>query len=106
MIRFWPASAAIVLALGTFPSPSPQPATHRLEATPATVAYGFYWSEAKPALRMVNFLVAAKGLDALAAYQLTSVAGNVAITQLVDQKVGVHVKMPKGIFEKTRSPGK
>ena len=49
---------------------------------------------------MVDFLVAAKGLDTLAAYQLTSVAGNVAITQLVDQKVGVHVRMPKGIFRK------
>jgi len=47
---------------------------------------------------MVDFLAATKGLDKLAAYQLTSVAGNVVITQLVDQKVGVHVKMPKGIF--------
>ena len=44
---------------------------------------------------MVDFLAATKGLDKLAAYQLTSVAGNVVITQLVDQKVGVHVKMPK-----------
>src|SRR3954470_13352132 len=47
---------------------------------------------------MVDFLADAKGLDKLAAYQLTSVAGNVVITQLVDQKVGVHVKMPKRIF--------
>jgi acetamidase/formamidase len=47
---------------------------------------------------MVDFLAATRGLDKLAAYQLTSVAGNVVITQLVDQKVGVHVKMPKGIF--------
>jgi acetamidase/formamidase len=47
---------------------------------------------------MVDFLAATKGLDKLAAYQLTSVAGNVVITQLVDQKVGVHVKMPKSIF--------
>src|SRR6478735_8681536 len=29
-----------------------EPQTHRLEATPDTVAYGFYWSEAKPALRI------------------------------------------------------
>src|SRR4029453_2238410 len=28
------------------------PATHRLEATPSTVAYGYYWSEAKPVLRV------------------------------------------------------
>lgn len=47
---------------------------------------------------MVDFLAATKGLDKLAAYQLTSIAGNVVITQLVDQKVGVHVKMPKSIF--------
>src|SRR3954452_20789949 len=33
---------------------SRSPATHRLEATPATVAYGYYWSEAKPALRIAS----------------------------------------------------
>ena len=27
------------------------PRTHRLEATPSTVAYGYYWSEATPVLR-------------------------------------------------------
>src|SRR3954451_4949515 len=27
-----------------------QPKTHRLEATPATVAYGHYWADMKPAL--------------------------------------------------------
>ena len=33
------------------------------------------------------------------AYQLTSIAGHVAITQLVDlPDIGVHVKMPKSIF--------
>lgn len=54
---------------------------------------------------MVDFLVAEKGLDKMAAYQLTSVAGNVAITQLVDGNVGVHVKMPKSIFTRsTKTP--
>jgi acetamidase/formamidase len=48
---------------------------------------------------MIDFLVETKGLDKMAAYQLTSVAGNVHITQLVDGKVGVHVKMPKEIFK-------
>lgn len=49
---------------------------------------------------MVDFLVAAKGLTAHQAYQLVSVAGNVAVTQLVDRpNVGVHVKMPKSIFK-------
>jgi acetamidase/formamidase len=47
---------------------------------------------------MIDFLVSTRGLDRHAAYQLTSIAGNVAITQLVDGKVGVHVKMPKSIF--------
>jgi acetamidase/formamidase len=49
---------------------------------------------------MVDFLAAAKRLTKHEAYQLVSVAGNVAITQLVDRPVyGVHVKMPKGIFK-------
>jgi acetamidase/formamidase len=30
------------------------PQTHRLEATPSTVAYGYYWSAAKPALRIAS----------------------------------------------------
>ena len=49
---------------------------------------------------MVDFLVATKGLTKHQAYQLTSIAGNVAITQLVDEpNLGVHVKMPKSIFK-------
>src|SRR3984957_7573046 len=30
------------------------PRTHRLEATPTTVAYGYYWADAKPALRIAS----------------------------------------------------
>jgi acetamidase/formamidase len=48
---------------------------------------------------MVDFLAANKHMDKHQAYQLTSLAGNVAITQLVDGTVGVHVKMPKSIFK-------
>jgi len=48
---------------------------------------------------MVDFLAAARKLTKHESYQLVSVAGNVAITQLVDRPVyGVHVKMPKSIF--------
>jgi acetamidase/formamidase len=48
---------------------------------------------------MVEFLVTEKKLTRHQAYQLTSIAGNVAITQLVDKpNVGVHVRMPKSIF--------
>src|SRR5438309_12121608 len=31
-----------------------EPKTYRLEATPSTVVYGYYWSEAKPALRIAS----------------------------------------------------
>ena len=50
---------------------------------------------------MIDFLVATKGLTKQQAYQLTSIAGHVAVTQLVDlPNLGVHVKMPKSIFTK------
>ncbi len=49
---------------------------------------------------MIDFIAAAKGMSKHEAYQLTSVAGDVAITQLVDQTLGVHVKMPKSIFKR------
>ena len=48
---------------------------------------------------MVDFLTTEKHLTRHVAYQLVSVAGNVAITQLVDKpNVGVHVRLPKSIF--------
>ena len=49
---------------------------------------------------MVDFLASTKKMDKHTAYQLTSIAGDVAITQLVDGTMGVHVKMPKSIFKK------
>ena len=49
---------------------------------------------------MVDFLAATRKLTKHEAYQLVSMAGNVAVTQLVDRPVyGVHVKMPKSIFK-------
>ena len=49
---------------------------------------------------MVDFLVAAKKLSRHEAYQLVSIAGDVAVTQLVDRpNVGVHVRLPTGIFK-------
>src|ERR1041384_6990933 len=49
---------------------------------------------------MIDFLVAEKQLTRHKAYQLTSIAGNVAITQLVDKpNLGVHVRLPKSIFQ-------
>ncbi|HET9620308.1 MAG TPA: acetamidase/formamidase family protein [Kofleriaceae bacterium] len=52
---------------------------------------------------MVDFLVADKGLTRHKAYQLVSIAGHVAITQLVDKpNLGVHVRLPKTIFTKKK----
>jgi len=49
---------------------------------------------------MVGFLSTTRGLTTHEAYQLVSIAGNVAVTQLVDRpNVGVHVKVPKSIFK-------
>jgi acetamidase/formamidase len=49
---------------------------------------------------MVDFLSATRGLTRHQAYQVISIAGNVAITQLVDKpNLGVHVRMPKAIFK-------
>jgi acetamidase/formamidase len=46
----------------------------------------------------IDFLMTAHGLSHDDAYMLTSVACDVAITELVDGNVGVHVMIPKGIF--------
>jgi acetamidase/formamidase len=58
MTRSARASAALLVALaagGWFaPIEAQTPKTHRLEATPSTVAYGYYWSEATPALRVAS----------------------------------------------------
>lgn len=49
---------------------------------------------------MIDFLASTKGLTKHQAYQVVSIAGNVAITQLVDKpNLGVHVKIPKSIFK-------
>jgi acetamidase/formamidase len=48
---------------------------------------------------MVDFLMTEKKLTKHQAYQLVSIAGNVAVTQLVDKpNLGVHVRLPKSIF--------
>src|SRR6187455_1123259 len=55
MLRIRLLSTLLLLAFaGAFTtsaqSPKTQPKTHRLEATPATVSYGHYWADMKPAL--------------------------------------------------------
>jgi hypothetical protein len=69
-------ACAFALSLVPHAMPSAQkPRTHRLEAKPDTVAYGYYWSEATPALR-------------------------IASGDIIDvDTLGVHVRMPKAIFK-------
>jgi acetamidase/formamidase len=52
----------------------------------------------KAILNMVEFIAAEKHLSRDDAYMLTSVAGDVHITEVVDRNKGVHVLMPKAIF--------
>jgi acetamidase/formamidase len=52
--------------------------------------------------QMIDYLVTERHLSREDAYQLTSVAGDVCMTELVDGTLGVHVMMPKAIF--TGSP--
>jgi acetamidase/formamidase len=48
---------------------------------------------------MIDFLCLSRKLTRHQAYQLVSVAGNVAVTQLVDKpNFGIHVRMPKSVF--------
>lgn len=50
---------------------------------------------------MIDFLSSTMGLTRRQAYQLTSIAGDVHVTQLVDKPVvGVHVTMDKHLFRK------
>jgi acetamidase/formamidase len=48
---------------------------------------------------MIDFVASEKHMTKHQAYQLVSIAGNVAVTQLVDKpNHGVHVRLPKSIF--------
>lgn len=50
-----PALLALAAALSAAAAPAQTaPKVHRLEATPSTVAYGYYWAGAKPALRIAS----------------------------------------------------
>jgi len=54
VMRRHAAALPAILALAALGARAQSPKTHRLEATPSTVAYGYYWSEAKPALRIAS----------------------------------------------------
>jgi acetamidase/formamidase len=76
----------------------------RAETPTHYISMGFHdelYAATKIAVReMVDFLVEEKHLSRDDAYMLTSVAGDVDITELVDGNKGVHVMLPKAIFVK------
>ncbi len=78
----------------------------RAETPTHYIAMGFDddLSEAtRKALRnMIDFLVAQKHMTRDDAYMLISVAGDVEVTELVDRNKGVHVMLPKALFQAAR----
>ena len=74
----------------------------RAETPTAYIAMGFdddLSNATRKALRnMIDFLVATRGMTRDDAYMLVSVAGDVEITELVDRNKGVHVVLPKKLF--------
>ena len=47
-------AALLILSTTVTSAQNAKTRTYRLEATPETVAYGYYWSEAKPVLRIAS----------------------------------------------------
>ena len=76
----------------------------RAETPTHYISMGFHqelYEATKIAVReMIDFLVTEKHLTRDDAYMLTSVAGDVDVTELVDGNKGVHVMLPKAIFVK------
>src|SRR2546425_13095155 len=93
-------------------SQTPTPSVHRLEATPDTIAYGYYWAEAKPVLRIASGDII--DVDTLltntpAGLGRAGVPANKiqdSLKAIVERVTGdrrgpgghVHVKLPKNIF--------
>src|ERR1041385_4815195 len=76
---------ALLLLASTLADARP-PKTHRLEVTPATVAYGYYWSEAKPVLTIASGDII--DVDTL----LTNNPTNLARAGVADDKIQASLK--------------
>jgi acetamidase/formamidase len=80
-------ACAGIVALGTLLAAHAEgPKTHRLEATPSTVVYGYYWAEAKPALRIDSGDII--DVDTL----LTNTPAGLAKGGVPDQKIQASLK--------------
>src|SRR5689334_891004 len=76
------------------------PKTHRLEATPATVAYGYYWADAKPVLRIQSGDII--DVDTL----LTNTPAGLARAGVADDKIQSSLKaIVEGVTGDRRGPG-
>ena len=93
--------AVVALFAGlTVHAQSSAPATHRLEATPTTVAYGYYWSEAKPVLRIASGDII--DVDTL----LTNTPQGLSRAGLADDKVQDSLKaIVREVTGEKRGPG-
>ena len=49
-------------------------------------------------LDTLEFLTVHRGLSRADAYSLMSIAADFAVTQVVDQRRGIHVRVPRAIF--------
>jgi acetamidase/formamidase len=79
----------------TFPSPL-------LETSDSWIVHGFHEdlnvAMREAALDMLLLLTEHRHLSKDDAYSLMSVAADFAVTQVVDQRQGIHVRIPRGIF--------
>jgi acetamidase/formamidase len=104
-MRPWPSIAAASLAgatLATAAFDAQAPRTHRLEATPGTIAYGYYWAEATPVLRIASGDVI--DVDTL----LTSTPAGLARAGVSDDRIQASLKAVVGAFPQghpMRGPG-
>ena len=92
-------AGAVVVTLGAIAA-AHAPITHRLEATPATVAYGYYWSEAPPVLRIDSGDII--DVDTL----LTNTPAGLAKAGVPDEKIQASLKAIVGeVTGDRRGPG-
>src|SRR5205814_3023336 len=95
------ACIALVL-LGSARAGARPPKTHRLEVTPATVAYGYYWSEAAPALTIASGDII--DVDTLLTNSPTGLArAGVPDDQIQDSLKAITAAFPNG--NPNRGPG-
>src|SRR4051794_186452 len=96
-MKVWVASCLIMFASSLAGA---APRTHRLEATPATVAYGYYWADAPPVLRIASGDII--DVDTL----LTNSPTGLARAGVPDAKIQPSLKaIVEGVTGDRRGPG-